>query len=414
MNNKLEIYISHYKEYYRYNGDHFKHYFVGNKLNSKNNFMKLPGDDTGDNISDKNENFNEATLLYWVWKNTTQDYVGFSHYRRFLVYNDMKNEKANKILNALLRMTSKSNNRKNKLIDMKLDDFNSKIHKDLEKYDIILPQPSIMPLTLKEQYAHHHVEEHYNEVGKIISEKYPEIYPSFINASNKNTFYIANMFIMKRPLFEEFCEFLFTILFELENRILIPEDNEQKRVFGFISERIFTIFMEYILKERSLKIRFLDFLNTDLIFEQLKSSLIKNVDERYINNKKTSVHIDSLNKITSHHYMLSGWGIVDDVDSINYKIILELCSLNDKKEYNNFESYRNDVTHFFVVHRKKYFDYDSSGFNFLIDTNELTQGDYKIRIRFDNKSSKDSSINFVFNKHIIIDESNNLSIIGGE
>ena len=112
--------------------------------------------------------------------------------------------------------------------------------------------------------------------------------------------------------------------------------------------------------------------------------------------------------------MLSGWGIVDDVDSINYKIILELCSLNDKKEYNNFESYRNDVTHFFVVHRKKYFDYDSSGFNFLIDTNELTQGDYKIRIRFDNKSSKDSSINFVFNKHIIIDESNNLSIIGGE
>ena len=30
------------------------------------------------------------------------------------------------------------------------------------------------------------------------------------------------------------------------------------------------------------------------------------------------------------------------------------------------------------------------------------------------KSSKDSSINFVFNKHIIIDESNNLSIIGGE
>ena len=37
MDKKLEIYVSHYKDYYRYENKIFKHYFVGNKLNKKNN-----------------------------------------------------------------------------------------------------------------------------------------------------------------------------------------------------------------------------------------------------------------------------------------------------------------------------------------------------------------------------------------
>lgn len=49
-----------------------------------------------------------------------------------------------------------------------------------------------------------------------------------------------NMFIMKRELFEEWCNFIFPILFKLEELIDITgRDNYQKRAICFLEERIF-------------------------------------------------------------------------------------------------------------------------------------------------------------------------------
>ena len=53
------------------------------------------------------------------------------------------------------------------------------------------------------------------------------------------------MFVMKKEKFDEYCQWLFTILFELEKRIDISNYNQyESRVFGFISERLFNVWLE--------------------------------------------------------------------------------------------------------------------------------------------------------------------------
>ena len=52
------------------------------------------GDDTGDNISEKNSAYCELTGMYWLWKNIDCDVIGICHYRRYFTRDEKLLEKS--------------------------------------------------------------------------------------------------------------------------------------------------------------------------------------------------------------------------------------------------------------------------------------------------------------------------------
>lgn len=204
-------------------------------------------DNTGDNISEKNRTFNELTAIYWAWKNLTDvDVFGLMHYRRFLdLFYQKPIFKKEKV--EVLKNVKKGD--KNLL---KLNDeikSSKKIKSFLESYDVLLARPVFCSIdnkfaSIANDYKENHIAKDWDLCMEIIVEKFPDYEKSietYLNKSNK--FYIGNMFIAKKEWFYEFCEWLFTILFEVEKRIEISEDPYQRRVIGFLSERLFTLYI---------------------------------------------------------------------------------------------------------------------------------------------------------------------------
>ena len=76
------------------------------------------------------------------------------------------------------------------------------------------------------------------------------------------------MFVMKKKIFEEYCEFIFPILFELEKQIdFTGYDNYQKRQLAFLSERMTSLFL-YVKRQQGYKFKTVD----TLFFEGWKTS----------------------------------------------------------------------------------------------------------------------------------------------
>ena len=183
-------------------------------------------DNTGAHISSKNHNYSELTGLYWLWQNTVKkdtnpdSFYGLVHYRRFL---STKNKK------TPLTKTELQN-----LINL--------------KYEIILPKKR--NYYIENLYSHYAHTLHIGPLDRtraIIKEKYPDFLPEFDRLKTRRSAHMFNIFIFKKPLFEEYCEFLFGILFTLESSLTKEEltryDGFHARFFGRISELLLDVFL---------------------------------------------------------------------------------------------------------------------------------------------------------------------------
>lgn len=185
--------------------------------------LGFQGDDTGDNISLKNPNYCELTGMYWAWKNLRDvDYVGLAHYRRYFKFKDIK----------LSRGTLQS-----------LQHVGVNPLRDLKGYDVILPVPRRMDTSVGDTYIYAHVMEDFRIMNSVILERYPDYRGTMIEFFFRSNKWIAyNMFFASWKWFDQYCQWLFPILFEVEKQVKLSGYAYQQRVFGFMSELLLPLY----------------------------------------------------------------------------------------------------------------------------------------------------------------------------
>lgn len=174
-------------------------------------------DDTLQNISHLNHLLGDLTGLYWIWKNTTDEFVGTNQYRRF--YDD--NE-----LNSLFPL-----------------DNNTLYVSDFLQF----------PVSSWHQYVVSHGELGIQLLKKAIQMKKIPMDESMVNSLYfTNKLSSCNTFFAHRTLFNKTCEILFEIIFELYrgSKYLLEftqfglhtgRNPNDKRLLAFLAERILNI-----------------------------------------------------------------------------------------------------------------------------------------------------------------------------
>ncbi len=175
-------------------------------------------DNTGENISDKNKQYCELTALYWIWKNDASDYVGLGHYRRHFEMNEKQLE--------LLACSD---------------------------IDVILTIPIMDSPSVEATYRRDHIGPDWDVMLEAVERLAPE-YMEAVERMRRGRFYYAyNMFIMRREILEDYCEWLFPILFYCEERCEAigkeysweKRDAYQSRYIGFLAEHLMSVYFTH-------------------------------------------------------------------------------------------------------------------------------------------------------------------------
>lgn len=163
------------------------------------------------------ESLSNISRLYYIWKNySLKKYIGIVQYNRHFDYT---------------------------IVDENLD---------IDDDTCIVPEPWNLPVII--QYANCHDVKDYIIIRELIKYKFNLSEKDVINTENK--LYAHNIFIMTSKRFNDYCNFLFTILddfikinnFNNMNDINKKYFSPQNRVLGFLSERISNVFLQYTFK----------------------------------------------------------------------------------------------------------------------------------------------------------------------
>ena len=241
--NFLNLYIITHKDFNNYITNPNYKILCDDYYQLKNNYtLNVINTKNNNELFEKRIGYSEGSKIYYIWKQYKNNlikskYVGFNHYRRIFNF-------GNNIPN---------------------------LDKIFKKYDIILNRRFRSKLSLKKQYYKSHNEKDLNEILNIIKKKFPKYYSIALKTIKSKKFYICNIFIMKSEDFIEYGNFVFTILneFDKKNNLISDENIKdyvlknkkkkkrkkfkieyQRRLQGFLLERISNIFYNYHFKKK--------------------------------------------------------------------------------------------------------------------------------------------------------------------
>lgn len=209
-----------------------KIYVVGS---SKNRFFPLDNirekflvdqPHQGDNIDFLNPLLCEMTGLYYLWKHCTDNIVGLEHYRRYMmVDNHPITENEANIL--------------------------------LDEYDLLCPIAKYS----KRQPVRTWIEREHrmNDFNYFLDFIKDYVDVDYYNACkttlNSDYHLLGNMFIARKKFCDEYCEFIYDVMFRFLKHCKDTNYDPTRRIIGYITEFLFKAFCIY----RNKKYRIIDF-----------------------------------------------------------------------------------------------------------------------------------------------------------
>ena len=171
-------------------------------------------DNLGDNISAKNGNYSELTGLYWMWKNQLlQDidrensYYGLAHYRRMLQLTD----------DDVLRLQD-------------------------NHIDVVLPYPMPYEPDIEAHHLRYLSDSEWCAVLRALDELQPEYAESFKEIRKQGYFYNYNVILAKGNILNDYCRWLFPLLFRIEELNDADGIKKPNRYIGYVGETLETLY----------------------------------------------------------------------------------------------------------------------------------------------------------------------------
>ncbi|QHI96195.1 DUF4422 domain-containing protein [Aristophania vespae] len=186
--------------------------------------------------------------LYAVWKNSQQDYIGFSYNNLYLSFTERKSDTDLRI--------PRINNNICRSYKWRQKDMPSVI----QRGDVFIP--NLYPLNKVSMSAHEdNVSSFYEKrigntdnianIISIIKEEYTDLYINALNVCYGDLILPGLFFLLEKDIFDDYCTFLFDVLKKIKNKS--PNHTAENYDYNFLSLVLSTIYFNSLSADKESK-----------------------------------------------------------------------------------------------------------------------------------------------------------------